>query len=101
MAAQKVFIWRRQLASAAASQSMATHTARQRHKHLKNRNRLERLNQEIRRRTNVGPIFPSHNSARRGMLKFVPSVTASQHARAGPHFHQAKDDFIFPNFIDA
>ena len=38
---------------------------REHHKHLKSTNRLERLNQEIKRRTHVIRIFPNEESALR------------------------------------
>ena len=48
---------------------------RQHHKHLKSTNMLERLNEEIRRRTRVVRIFPNANSC----LRLVRALCAETH----------------------
>jgi putative transposase len=48
---------------------------RQHHKHLKSTNMLERLNEEIKRRTHVVRIFPNQASC----LRLVRALTAEQH----------------------
>ena len=49
--------------------------ARQRHKHLKNTNMLERLNEEIKRRTHVVRIFPNAESC----LRLVRALAVEAH----------------------
>lgn len=48
---------------------------RQHHKHLESTNMLERLNEEIKRRTHVVRIFPNQASC----LRLVRALTAEQH----------------------
>jgi len=48
---------------------------RQHHKHLKSTNMLERLNEEIRRRTRVVRIFPNHDSC----LRLVRALAVETH----------------------
>ena len=51
--------------------------ARQHHKHLKSTNVLERLNEEIKRRTRVVRIFPNPESC----LRLVRALCAETHER--------------------
>ena len=48
---------------------------RQHHKHLKSTNMLERLNEEIRRRTRVVRIFPNHDSC----LRLIRALAVETH----------------------
>ena len=48
---------------------------RQHHKHLKSTNMLERLNEEIRRRTQVVRIFPNHDSC----LRLIRALAVGTH----------------------
>jgi putative transposase len=48
---------------------------RQHHKHMKSTNMLERLNEEIRRRTRVVRIFPNHESC----LRLVRALAVETH----------------------
>ena len=60
---------------------------RQHHKHLKSTNMLERLNEEIRRRTRVVRIFPNHDSC----LRLIRALAVETHEDwldtkpVGPH----------------
>jgi putative transposase len=53
---------------------------RQHHKHLKSTNMLERLNEEIRRRTQVVRIFPNGESCLRLVRALAVETHASHHA---------------------
>jgi putative transposase len=57
---------------------------RQHHKHLKSTNMLERLNQEIKRRTHVVRIFPNQESC----LRLVRALAVEQHEEwlEGPRY---------------
>jgi len=48
---------------------------REHHKHIKSTNLLERLNQEIKRRTHVVRIFPNHQSC----LRLIRALASEQH----------------------
>jgi transposase-like protein len=63
---------------------------REHHKHLKSTNMLERLNQEIKRRTHVIRIFPNEESAQLAQRR--PGVTSSLpcHSAARPGSRRAR-----------
>ncbi len=48
---------------------------RQHHKHMKSTNMLERLNEDIKRRTHVVRIFPNHDS----FLRLVRELATEMH----------------------
>src|ERR1700720_2526555 len=52
-----------------------SHESRQHHKHLKSTNMLERLNEEIKRRTHVVRIFPNGESC----LRLVRALAVETH----------------------
>ena len=71
---------------------------REHHKHIKSTNLLERLNQEIKRRTHVVRIFPNHQSC----LRLIRALASEQHEEwlDGPVYldMQPLRDLLKPSF---